>query len=345
MNCTRIPLRYYSTASPSSTTHFNQRILHLKNAFKIDDALQLFDEMLQRQPPPSIVQFNKLMTLIVKMKHYSTALSLFKQMRLMGVPVSIPTMSISINCHCRLNQVAYGFALLATIFKQGHPPDLATYNTLIHGLVLADRVYEAVELFKKLLREKVCEPNQVMYGTVINGLCKVGHTTKAFELLRYMESGSCKPDVVQYNTVIDSLCKDKMVDHALQLFTNMTEKGVLADEITYSSLIQGLCNFGRETEAARMLMDMEGKEVSPGVHTFTILVDSFCKKGSVKDAELALQAMVQRGLNPNVITYNALIDGYCLRGEIEEAENVDYIYKHGLKPHNPNHVYSIIIQI
>ncbi|KAJ0909551.1 putative tetratricopeptide-like helical domain superfamily [Helianthus annuus] len=212
MNRTRIGLCYYSTASPS-TSHFNQRILHLKNASgatKINDALQLFDEMLQRQPPPSIFQFNQLTNLFVKMKHYSTALSLFKQMRFMGIPSDLYTMTISINCHCRLNQVTYGFALLATIFKQGHPPSLATYTTLIHGLVLADKVFEAVELFKKLLRDKLCEPNHVMYGTVINGLCKVGHTTKALELLTFIESGSCKPCVHHYNTVIDSLCKDRI---------------------------------------------------------------------------------------------------------------------------------------
>ncbi|KAJ0466831.1 putative tetratricopeptide-like helical domain superfamily [Helianthus annuus] len=199
MNYTRrIGLRCYSTASPS-TSHFNQRITSLKNASgptKVDDALQLFDEMLLRQPPPSIFQFTQLISVIVKMKQYSTALILFKQMRLMGIPTDLYVMNISINCHCQLNHVAYGFALLATIFKQGHPPSLATYTTLIHGLVLADRVFEAVELFKKLLKDKLYDPDQVMYGSVINGLCKVGHTSKALELLRYMESGSCKPDVV-----------------------------------------------------------------------------------------------------------------------------------------------------
>ncbi|KAJ0466832.1 putative tetratricopeptide-like helical domain superfamily [Helianthus annuus] len=87
-----------------------------------------------------------------------------------------------------------------------HPPDLATYSTIIHGLVLVDRVFEAVDLFKKLLRDKLCDPDQVMYGTVINGLCKVRHTSKALELLTFMESDSCKPSVEQYSVVIDSLC-------------------------------------------------------------------------------------------------------------------------------------------
>ncbi|GJS10798.1 nucleotide-binding alpha-beta plait domain-containing protein [Tanacetum coccineum] len=96
-------------------------------------------------------------------------------------------------------------------------------------------------LFKKLVREKLCEPNEVMYGTVINGLCKVGKTSKALELVRFMAKGSYKSRVDQYNMIIDGLCKDKMVDQALELFDKMIEKG-----ITYNSLIHGLCNFGRE---------------------------------------------------------------------------------------------------
>ncbi|KAI3808961.1 hypothetical protein L1987_24924 [Smallanthus sonchifolius] len=316
MNCTKLHLRYHST---------NQRFLslnHNSKVTKVDEALQLFDEMLQRQPPPSIFQFNQLINVIVKMRHYSTALSLYKQIKLMGIPADLYAMNVTINCLCRLNQVPYGFAFLATIFKQGHPPNSTTYNILINGHVLADRVFEAVELFKKLLRDKLCEPNQITFGTVINGLCKVGHTSKALELLMFLEASSCKPCVEQYSTVIDSLCKDKMVDDALQLFANMTEKGVLADVITYNSLIQGLCNFGREKEAAKMLRDMEEEGVSPSVVTFTILVNAFCKQGSVKDAELAVQAMLRKGLEPNVVTYSALIDGYCLRGEIGEAKKV-----------------------
>ncbi|KAJ0705352.1 putative tetratricopeptide-like helical domain superfamily [Helianthus annuus] len=211
---------------------------------KLNDALQLFDQMLQRKPQPSILELTQQISVIVRMGHYSTALSLFKRINLMGISSDVYAMNISINCHCRLNQASYGFGLLATIFKQGHAPNVATYGTLIHGLVLGDQVFEAVELFKKLVKEKICAPNQVMYGTVINGLCKAGHTSKALELLRFMEAGSCKPCVDQYNNIIDFLCKDRMVDDALELFTKMVEKGVPADVITYSSLIQGLCNFG-----------------------------------------------------------------------------------------------------
>lgn len=84
----------------------NQRFLSLKHSSsipqiaKLNDALQLFDQMLQRQPQPSIVEFTRLITVIVKMEHYSTALSLFKKLYLLGISSDLYAMSISINCYC-----------------------------------------------------------------------------------------------------------------------------------------------------------------------------------------------------------------------------------------------------
>ncbi|GKD35303.1 zinc finger CCCH domain-containing protein 13-like protein isoform X1 [Tanacetum coccineum] len=219
----------------------------------LDDALRLFDDMLHRKPLPSVVELNRQITVIIKMKHYSTALSLFKQLNVMGIPRNLYTITSSINCYCRLNQVTYGFALLGTIFKHGYSPDVTTYTSLINGLVHADQVFDAIELFKKVIRRKLCDPNEVMF----------------------MDGSVCKPRVNEYNTIIDSLCKDKLVDRAFQLLTEMADKGIVPDVYTYSPLIQGFCNFGRETEAARMLRDMVERGVSPGVVTFNILGKCF----------------------------------------------------------------------
>ncbi|GJT69543.1 putative tetratricopeptide-like helical domain-containing protein [Tanacetum coccineum] len=150
MTCSRRNLRLLISHRHSPRDYPTTSTIFL--AHKLDDALQLFDEMLHRNPPPCIIEFNKLITPIVKMKHYTTSLNLYKKISLVGIPQDLYAMNISINCYSRLKQVNYSFALLATIFKLGHPPDSATYATLINGLVLADRVFEAVELFKKLIR-------------------------------------------------------------------------------------------------------------------------------------------------------------------------------------------------
>ncbi|GJR84223.1 retrovirus-related pol polyprotein from transposon TNT 1-94 [Tanacetum coccineum] len=111
----------------------------------------------------------------------------------------------------------------------------------------------------------------------------LGYTSKALELLRFIENGPCKQWVDQYNTIINSLCKYRRVDHAIQLFNDMIQKGVNADVITYSSL--------------------------------WFMFSKKCRA-------IVIQAMVRKGLHPDVVTYSALIDGYCLRGELSEAHKV-----------------------
>ncbi|KAL0456604.1 UNVERIFIED_CONTAM: putative pentatricopeptide repeat-containing protein, mitochondrial [Sesamum latifolium] len=157
---------------------------------EVDDAVFLFREMVRMRPQPSVVQFTKLLSIIVKMKQYRVALNVFDEMRQSRAPVN-------------------------DFFKRGYEPNVTTFTTLVKGLFLDDKVTEAEKLFKKLLAQKFCEPNEVMILTVINGLCKAGHILSAYDLLGLFDKTSFKPNVYSFNTVIDSFCKDRMIDDAL----------------------------------------------------------------------------------------------------------------------------------
>ncbi|KAJ0818910.1 putative tetratricopeptide-like helical domain superfamily [Helianthus annuus] len=162
----------------------------------LNDALKLFDEMSHRQPLPSVVKFNQLLTAVTKMKHFSSSLDLFKQMCSLGVPVSNYTMSIAIKCCCQLYRTKDGFAVLGCCFRRSIAPNEFIYSALLDGLVHEDKILEAEMLFKKLVKQKLCEPNVVMYNTMIKGLCKFGNNVTALALLRLMEQKNCKPSIV-----------------------------------------------------------------------------------------------------------------------------------------------------
>ncbi|GMP85156.1 hypothetical protein CsSME_00038429 [Camellia sinensis var. sinensis] len=217
-----------SASSPATAALVtNQpKILPTHRCNDLQDAVNSFNRMIQMRPFPPISHFTKALRPILKMGHYDMALPLIGKLHFLGIQLDIYTFSIAINCYCCLNQVHFRFSLLGTLFKSGHTPDVITFTTLLNGLILDDKTPEAVELFKKLMRMREIEHDVVMYGTIVNGLCRTGNTIRAVSLLRIMEAGSCKPNTVVYNTVIDSLCKDRMVDDAMKLFSKMNEQGI-----------------------------------------------------------------------------------------------------------------------
>ncbi|GKA20643.1 putative tetratricopeptide-like helical domain superfamily protein [Tanacetum coccineum] len=280
---------------------------------KLDDALNLFDQMTQKQPQSSIINFNQLLQFVTKLKHYSYSLHLFQQMCVLHVPVSVHTMSIVIKCCCQLHHTKDGLLALGFCFTRAIVPNVFIFSALLDRLILEDRILESDIFFKKLIKEKLCEPNVVMYTIMIKGLCKISNNVIAISLLRLMDERGSKPNVVTYSTIIDSLCKDKLIDEAFKLFKEMVfQKGIKPNVTTYNSLIDGLCNLGRWEEASKMLKYMLDGRISLDVQTFSILVDVYCKESKIKEAENVINKMLERGIISDIVTYNSLIDGYCL---------------------------------
>ena len=245
--------------SPSTTHPELKQLLYHKSKVgfnKLDDALLVFDQMLRLKSRLSVLDFNQLLTALVRMKEYSVAVSMFREMRLLSIPADIVTFNTAIHSCCHLNTLDYAFSLLAGIIKSGHVPSVVTYNTLIKGLLSQDRPLEAGDLFKKFITYEEIHPDVVTYNTIIDGLCKTSNTSMALKLLRNMEEIGCRPDTVTYNSIIDSLCKERRVDHALDLLSVMTHKGISPDVITYNSLLQGLCSSSRWEDTERLLTEM-----------------------------------------------------------------------------------------
>ncbi|KAK1386040.1 Pentatricopeptide repeat protein [Heracleum sosnowskyi] len=311
----------HSTHIPDSHLKLQRLLTQNKSGFKnLDNALSLFRKMLKMQPLPRDFHFCQLLTTLLKMKQYQVAFSLFREMCTLSIPVSIITFNIAINCCCHSNRVDYAFSLLASTFKCGFLPTVVTYNTLIRGLLSQHKSAEARLFFENLIKFRQVQPNVVTFTTMIDGLCKTGHTDMALSLFRFMEKSDCEPDTVTYNAIVNSLCKRGLVDDALNLHSRMMEKCILPNVWTYSPIIQVLCSLKRWEEVGLLLNQMiHDMKVSPDVHTFTILVDAYSKSGKLDDAKHIIQIMNEMGENPNIVTYNSLMQGYCSQGQMDEA--------------------------
>ncbi|KAG8382244.1 hypothetical protein BUALT_Bualt05G0056700 [Buddleja alternifolia] len=224
--------------------------------------------------------------------------------------------------YCNIHRVDFGFSMLAASFKLGHMPDEAMFSPLLKGLFRENRIAEAQQLFRKIVREGLCEVNNFVFGVVVDGLCKAGNTAMAIELLRVMQKGSRRPGTHEYNMIIDSLCKDRLVDSAMDLFDEMPQKGITRTVVTYTTLINGLSTFSRWEEVKALWKQMIDCNIYPNVITFNTVIDALCKEGLVDKAHEVLNIMILKNHVPDVSTYGALMDGYCLQGRVEEARKI-----------------------
>ncbi|KAL3533592.1 hypothetical protein ACH5RR_007113 [Cinchona calisaya] len=53
----------------------------------LDDAVDLYNNMVKMRPLPNIIHFNQLLVRVVRMKHYSSAITLFRDMSVVGIPI------------------------------------------------------------------------------------------------------------------------------------------------------------------------------------------------------------------------------------------------------------------
>ncbi|KAF7813065.1 pentatricopeptide repeat-containing protein [Senna tora] len=266
----------------------------------IHDAVSSFNRLLLMRPLPSVVQFNKILGAIVKMKQYRTAISLSSRAQSKSITPSLVFLSILINSYSHLGQMYFAFSVLGKILKM-----------VAKGFLF----------------------NEVSYGTLVNGLCKAGKTRIAIDVLPRIERQGIKPNIVMYNTIIDGLCKDGLITEARDLCSEMIELGIFPNIVTYSSLVHGFCSMGGWKEAYELLNEMFGKDINPNVYTFTILVDAFCKEGRIIEAQAVFATMMKCDKKPDVVTFNALMDGYCLRNNVDVSREVfNKMVKNGLAP-------------
>ncbi|XP_021811597.1 pentatricopeptide repeat-containing protein At1g63130, mitochondrial-like [Prunus avium] len=296
----------------------------------LDEELGHFDSVIQMKPIPSIWALDHLLGALSKMNQCSTVVSMYKQMlACVGLHPEVSTLSVVINCLCRMNRVDLGFSVLATILKHGLQP-----NALLHGICKYRSLSEAMELLRKI-EEKGLACSEITYATIINGLCRDGKTCMALEILEQMyEDGRFKPVPQCYNPIIDSLCKEKRIDEAaLTLFRDMINKSVAPNIINYSSLIYGLCNMDLWTRALALFEIMKNKGIKPDVFTFNSLIGASCKSGKLEEAVLLFRNMIDCGALPNVVTFNSMLDALCKEGKTAEAVKLmEEVFLRGVKP-------------
>jgi pentatricopeptide repeat protein len=194
-------------------------------------------------------------------------------------------------------------------------PDDVTFGTLL-DMCIADNDMGAANQVIDLLVRGDRPVDTVMCTLFIKGLVRAQKLPKAIELYEEMKRRKCKgarPDIVTYSVLIKAYVDSHDLEKALLLVEDMAAEGHAPDDIILTHLLEGCRYVGNHALGKRLFEDMLQAGVKPSDFTLITMVKLHGRCGAHDEAyQLVANWEKQHGLKPSVIHYTCLMSG-CLR--------------------------------
>merc|ERR1719359_2498079 len=156
----------------------------------------------------------------------------------------------------------------------------------------------------------------VMCTLFIKGLVRAQKMSKALELYEEMKrrnSAECRPDIATYSVLIKGFVDSHDLERALLLVEDMVAAGQPPDDIILTHLLEGCRYVGNHALGKKLFEDMLASGVKPSDFTLITMVKLHGRCGAHDEAyNLVASWEKQHGLKPSVIHYTCLMSG-CLR--------------------------------
>ncbi|OWM67836.1 hypothetical protein CDL15_Pgr010774 [Punica granatum] len=340
-----------------------------------DEAIDALFQTNRRGFIPHVFTCNFLMNRLIEHGMPQVSVSLYKQLKMLGVHPNDYMYAIVIKAHCKMGDLEEADNAFHNMAEAGVSPNTFAYTTYIEGLCgnrKSDLAYqklqawkgakvplnvyayaaviqglcdeEKLERAKQVLDEMVEQgmvPDALCYGSLIRGHCKSlksSNLLQAMDLHEDMMSKGIKTNCVIVSYILHCLCEMGMFLEAVEQFIKFEQSGIFVDEVTYNIILNALCKLEKVEEATKLLEEMKRKKMILDRVHYTTLINGYCLQGNMLDALDVLEEMKTTGLEPDMVTYNVLASGFSRAGLVSEVLNllVD-MEDQGLKPNTVTH--------
>lgn len=288
----------------------------------IEDAHCVFDEM----PEKTTVGWNTIIAGYALHGYSEEALDMYIEMRDSGVRMDHFTFSIVVRICTRLASLEYARQAHGALIRHGFGSDIVantalvdfyskwgkienarhvfdkmpnknviSWNTLIAGYGNHGRGTEAIELYEKMLKERV-RPNHVTFLAVLSACSYSGVSERGWEIFQAMErEHKVKPRAMHYTCMVELLGREELLDEALALIRSAPFKptaNMWAALLTACRVYENL-ELGKF--AAEKLYGMEPEKLN----NYVVLLNIYNGSGNLKEAAGVIRTLRKKGLRMN----------------------------------------------
>ncbi|XP_076891566.1 pentatricopeptide repeat-containing protein At3g29230-like [Bidens hawaiensis] len=286
-------------------THLHNTLIraHVINNHKTL-AFTLFFNMLNSGLVPDNFTYPFLLKACNGEKDFNLVKMIHSQVLKLGFCLDIYVPNSLIDAYSRCGSV--GVQVAKEVFSVMECRDVVSWNTMISGLVKANRLRDARQLF-----DKMPERDLVSWNTILDGYAKSGRLDDAFQLFERMP----ERNVVSWSTMLTGYSKAGDMDMARMLFDKMPVKNL----VSWTIMIAGYAQKGLAKEAIELYFKMEEAGYRPDDGAIISILAACAESGLLWLGKLVHQSIKRNKYQCSTLVENALIDMYAKCGSLNKA--------------------------
>ncbi|CAN4085720.1 unnamed protein product [Withania somnifera] len=204
-----------------SAVAFNYILDALSKNGKFDEALKLFERMLNEHDPPK------------------------------RLTVNMGSFNVMVDGYCASERFRDAINVFNGMGEKRCRPDTLSYNNLIEQLCKNDLLGEAEELYKDM-GEKGVSPDEFTFVLLMDTCFKENRPDDAASYFKTMVESKLRPNLRVYNRLVDGLVKVGKVDEAKSFFDLMMGKLRMNDD-SYKFMMNTLFEIGKHDEVLKIV--------------------------------------------------------------------------------------------
>lgn len=310
-------MRLFHSAPQKNIVTWNSVVSGLSKAGNMELAHSVFEKMPERNE----VSWNSLVTAYIRLGNMSSAQCLFEQMS----QKTVVSWTAMVSGYTTIGDLESA----RNIFSQMPVRNVVSWNAMIAGYVHNHMFDHALSLFRKMLLDGKCRPDQSTVISVLSACTHLGSLEHGKWIESYIKRNKFDMSVPLGNALIDMFAKCGDVENAKAVFDKMDKRCI----ITWTTMVSGLAVNGRCREALALFETMCLEGLKPDDVIFIAVLSACTHGGLVEEGKRIYNQMEQEfDIKPRIEHYGCMVDLLGRAGKLEEA--VKFVENMHLEPNS-----------
>jgi Ca2+/H+ antiporter, TMEM165/GDT1 family len=191
------------------------------------------------------------------------------------------------------------------------------WSTMVAGYVQNGREEEALEFFRRMLREGV-PAGQFILTSVASACANAGMVEQGRQVHGFVEKLGHRFDAPLASAIVDMYSKSGSLEDACRIFRSAQTKNVAL----WTTMLCSYASHGQGRMALEIFSRMKAEKIMPNEITLVAVLSACSHSGLVSDGYHYFNLMQEEyGIVPNTEHYNCMVDLYGRAGLLDKAKN------------------------